>query len=85
MPDLYSRAVWHQGYWVAEYRTPGRKARFVQCPVSRKAKAFTSKWEAAQAASDAMCGVLSDKTTGFFTPLNVACKEAGDVFKNFKV
>lgn len=82
--DLYSRAVWHQGYWVAEYRTPGRKARHVQCPVSKQAKAFTSKWEAAQAASDAMCEVLSDKTTGFFAPLKVASKEAGDVFKNFK-
>lgn len=84
MPDLYSRAVWHQGYWVAEYRTPGRKARFVQCPVTRKAKAFTSKWEAAQAAADKKDEVLSDKTTGFFTPLKVASKEAGSVFKNFK-
>lgn len=84
MKDLYSRATWHQGYYVAEYRTPGRKARFVQCPVTRRPKAFKSKYEASQAASDAMCEVLSDKTTGFFAPLRVASKEAGDVFKNFK-
>lgn len=83
MTDLYSRATWHQGYWVAEYRTPGRKARYVKCPVSEQAKAFTSKYKAAQAASDAMCEVLADPTTGFFTPLTKTSLEAGEVFKNF--
>jgi len=79
--DLQPQPFCRGTRWYAQYRVPWG-TRIVMDHETKSPKPFDTKFDAFQAATDAMCCEFRDKTTGWQSqPINAAHEAAEALFK----